>query len=329
MLAAVASTMIALCGATDCALPDPATQTELDYASMRGYVLEEGDARFVRHAPVFLVEGYEEEYNRIGTPSARLDANGEEEIYVDATQPTYYLESREWTSGARRYTNLIYRVHFEQSKSNSNSRDGGNGRNVGVMVIVTLDEEDKPVYVNSVQTCGCFHAVLPTNFTSPDAYPDWWNMDSYTVYGETLPGRLTYPEDFGTEYRPVVFLRDGNHRTANMLIASIGDVREKYPLITAAAEPMEALKHLKLGDGETSFYYESGDKKGLVKGAYKRGEAFLLGAFVGDGRVGQDRIYGGDDELPRGFYTSIKRGEKNESDMWDYKPFLELDGWKP
>lgn len=329
MFATIVAAVIAVQGATQCLLPDPSAGTELDYSAMKGFVLEEGDPLIVRFAPIFLVEAYDKSYNRVGTPSARLGRKGEEEIYIDPGTPMYYVETLRWKSESASYTNLVYRVHFEMSKRNSKSRDGGKGRNVGAIVIVTLDEADNPVYVNSVQTCGCFHAVLPTAFTPTGAFPEGWDKDEFHVYGETLPGLMKYPENFGEDVRPVIFLRDGNHRTADMQVASIGSVRESYELIGAKVAPMESLKHLALGDGETSFYYEAGKNKGLVKGAFKRVEALLLGSKIGDNRVGQDRIYGPEDELPRGFYTTLNRSEKDISDMWDYDSFLALNGWKP
>jgi len=44
--------------------------------------------------------------------------------------------------------------------------------------------------------------------------------------------------------------------------------------------------------------------------------------------VGQDREYGSKDETGRLFYTTLNRMDKKDSDMSDYKGFLELNGWK-
>jgi len=328
MTAMLCAILISHVGAATCKLPDATAGTALDYAGMKGFVVTEGDELFARFAPVVLVENYEASYNRIGTPSARLADDGSEDVHVDPSTPTYYVQKLAWKTDAHEYTNLVYRVHFALSKSNDNSRDGGNGENVGLLVVVTVDENGKPCWVNTVGTCGCFHAVLPTTFTPDQFYPEHWDKEDLRVYGEKLPGMLAYPEEFDETVRPVVYLRDGSHRVADLAVASIASIEEKYPLIHAKVAPMEQLKHLPLGDGETSFYYEEGSKKGLVKGAYKRREALLLGALVGDGRVGQDRIYASEDEVPRGFYTTINPLDKSNSDMWDYKAFLKQDGWK-
>ncbi len=326
---AITACLVAALGAASCPLPDPSAGTALAYDSMRGFVVAGGDDAFTTFAPIVLVENYAETYNRVGMPAARLQENGDEEIYVDPATPTFYVEKIEWASGTHRYTNLVYRVHFEMGKANKYSRDGGRGDNVGLLMIVTLDESGKPIWLNTVGSCGCFHAIVPTTFLPKSAYPASWNTETLNVYGEHLSGLLTFPEDFDAGVRPVVFLRDGSHRVAEVQVASIDSVREHYPLTEAHTAPMESLKHLPLGEGETSFYYEDGDLKGLVKGAYKRGEALALGAWIGDGRVGQDRVYGSEEEVPRGFYTSINPADKDESDMWDYKSFLEQNGWKP
>lgn len=329
MLTTMTALVLSTLAGASCPLPDPRAGTALDYESMHGFVVASGDDALSQFAPIVVVENYAETYNRIGTPSARFNETGDEEVYVDPATPTYYVETIDWASETHQYTNLVYRVHFEMGKSNKYSRDGGQGDNVGLLMIVTLGESGKPLWLNTVGSCGCFHAVLPTTFLSTSAYPDAWDAENHRVYGENLPGLLKYPEIFDADIRPVVFLRDGSHRVADVQVASIDSVRERYPLTDAQTAPMERLKHLPLGDGETSFYYEDGDMKGLVKGAYKRTEALLLGAWIGDGRVGQDRIYGPNEEVPRGFYTTINPADKSESDMWDYRKFLAQNGWKP
>lgn len=330
MLGTILTLSLSLLGGSACPLPDPRAGMALDFNSIEGFVLTEGDEEFLRFAPILLVEGYDQTYNRVGMPAARYDGHGDELVYVDPSAPVYYLQKITWKGERGTYTNLIYRTHFESSAGNDNSTNGGKGTNVGMLTIVTLNEAGQPLWVNTVGTCGCFHAVLPTSFLPAEAYPSDWNAEHFKVYGENLPGRLNYPADFDQTVRPVVYLRAGSHRVADVQVASMDSVKERYSLHDAKSAPMDSLKHLSLGDQkETSFYYEEGSKKGLVKGAFKKREAFLLSAVVGDSRVGQDRIYGPPEELPRGFYTTINPLEKSDSDMWDYKAFLEQNGWKP
>lgn len=329
MIASITAVLLTTLGSANCPLPDPRAGTALEYDTIQGFVAETGDdPLLLRFAPVILVEHHEAAYNRVGMPAARLDAKGREDIYVDPETPVYYTRVIEWEGERGRYRNLIYRVHFERARSNKHSTDGGEGYNAGLMCVVTLDEQDRPVLVNTVHTCACFHALHATPFTPAEAFPPDWTDEDQKVWGETVPARLAWPEDFGENVRPVLFLRDGSHRVADIQVADIESVRERYALTPAAMMPHDALFHLPLPDGrETSLFYEDGKNKGLVKGAYKRREALLLGLVTGDGRVGQDRVYGGEDDVPRGFYTSINPLKKGESDMWDYAEFLRQGNW--
>ena len=218
---AITACLVAALGAASCPLPDPSAGTALAYDSMRGFVVAGGDDAFTTFAPIVLVENYAETYNRVGMPAARLQENGDEEIYVDPATPTFYVEKIEWASGTHRYTNLVYRVHFEMGKANKYSRDGGRGDNVGLLMIVTLDESGKPIWLNTVGSCGCFHAIVPTTFLPKSAYPASWNTETLNVYGEHLSGLLTFPEDFDAGVRPVVVVSAGSDRVAAVEVASI------------------------------------------------------------------------------------------------------------
>lgn len=331
-LSAIALLLAAAVGAAACELPEISAGTALDTATIEGFVVTEVEgefAKFLPYAPVFLVEHAEETYNRIGTPSARLDRKGREEIYVDVAKATYYVEEIAWETETAKYTNLVYRVHFEESRPNTRSTDGGRGHNVGLMLVVTLGESGKPLYLNAVHTCACYHGILPTAFLPESAYPEHWDRERHDVWGEHLPGIVNYPADYDDSVRPVLYLRTGSHRVTDVQVASISSVRERFGLLPATMASMDTLKHLPLGDGETSFFFETGKNKGLVKGAYKRKESLLLGLWTGDTRVGQDRFYGSGDDIPRGFYTSINPAKKEASDMWDYERFLTQNGWKP
>ena len=68
------------------------------------------------------------------------------------------------------------------------------GKNVGVFVVVTLDELARPVLVTTVHTCGCYGAIVPTDYLRPDALPEHWTGQPLDVYGERLrPGWTLHP----------------------------------------------------------------------------------------------------------------------------------------
>jgi hypothetical protein len=320
--------LLAAVNAETCPLPDASAGTPLSLTDIMGFAAMDGDALFLRFAPIVLVENYSQTYNRIGKPSARHDKNGKEELYINPDTPVFYTQKETWEGDRGTYTNLIYRFHFEETLSDGKAASISTGKNTGLMVIVTLNAEERPLWLNLVHTCGCFHAIVPTNYLPESLYPVKWDIAMQTVYGEQLPGKIDFPETGGEDVHPVIFLRSGSHRVTDISAATMEAVQTGYELKPVAVEPMTALKHIPLGDGETSFYYESGRNKGLVKGAIKKKESVLFGAWMGDSRVGQDREFGTKEDTGRLFYTTLNPLKKQASDMSDYKGFLELNGWK-
>lgn len=301
----------------------------LDSGNTTAYVYGQEDGILADFAPIFLVEHDEESYNKIGTPSASYTETGREDIFVDSSVPTIYHQTRTFQTEKGEYTNLIYRVHFERSPFTWKPFNASAGHNVGAMAVVTLDQNQRPIYLTTVQSCGCYHAITPTSFLDADAYPDEWDMNGVTVYGEELPGVLEYPEPFTTDSRIVIVLRDGTHRTKDIRIGRLEDLEARTQIVRTRVANVEALKSLKLGIDSTSFYHTKGRKRGLVKGAHKPWETLIFGLVAWDANVGQDREYASKDESGRRFYTTLRSSQKKRSDMWDYAGYLRNNGWKP
>lgn len=293
------------------------------------YVREGNDGLLAAFAPVFVIEHDEKPYNKIGTPSARYNDSGHEEIYVDPSKPTIYEQIRTFETEESQYTNLIYRVHFEKSPFTWIPFNASAGHNVGAIAVVTLDEDENPVFLTTVQSCGCYHAITPTNRLDPDAYPADWTGEPVIVYGEHLPARVKFPDPLTPETRIVITIRDGTHRTKDISVARLDELANSYHIVEAAHAPMESLKELPLDDGSTSFYHTKGRKRGLVKGAYKPWETLLFGLWAWDSHVGQDREYASKADSGRRFYTTLSAWKKEDSDMWDYAGYLRHNGWKP
>lgn len=293
------------------------------------YVYVGEEALLAAHAPVFLIEHNELAYNRIGTPSARIDENGKEDIYIDPERATVYHQIETFKTDKGTYTNLIYRIHFEESPFTWQPFNASAGKNVGAMAVITLDEMNHPVLLTTVQSCGCYHAITPTSYLKSDVYPEDWSNEPVENYGETLPGRLDFPADAGADLRIAVRIRSGTHRTMGISLMALSNVKGSYPTIEAVAAPMGSLKAIPLGEGNTSFYYESGQKRGLVKGAAKPWERLLFGLWSWDSHVGQDREYASKEDSGHRFYTTLRAGQKKEADMWDYAGYLRHNGWRP
>lgn len=281
-----------------------------------------------RHAPLFIAYGYGEPYNRIGKPTAILDDERREVISVDPTRPLIYYLVRTFATEKSTYTNLIYRVHFPQVPLSLVPFHLTAGRNVGLLVVVTLDAQDRPVLITTVHTCGCYVAVIPTTFLSRETLPPGWREEPVEVYGERLPWLL----DFNGKEDPrlLVHVRPAVHRVANLEIVDKRDLKPSPALtvVNPLLMPMGELDRLPVDGRNTSFFYQEGLRQGHVKGSIKPWESLLLSLLSLDPFVGSDKAYGDRRETGNPFYTSLKPWNRKASDMWDFPGFLTFWGWR-
>lgn len=318
--------LITLLAAFAMALGAPAAE---DPGTTSAYVLEGATGLVQRFAPIFVVAHDEESFNKIGTPSARLNKRGTTEIYVDTEHPTVYTEVETFETARDSYTNLIYRIHFERNPFTLVPLNVGAGKNVGAIAVVTLNSREEPVWLTTVQSCGCYHASIPTDYLPADFYPEQWKKDGITVYGEALPGLLAL-KGAPSDARIAITIRGGSHRCMGIGVESESQLWSRLAVVSAASADVTALKTLPLPNGaSTSFYHTEGHRKGLVKGAYKPIETVLFGLWAWDHNVGQDREYGPREAVGRRFYTTLFFKHKKDSDLWHFARYLEHNGWKP
>lgn len=285
------------------------------------------DATFAAFAPTFVIENPSAEYNRIGTPSAGKAGNGRTEIFVDSNIPSVYVEERAFQFGRKKFRNLIYRVHFSKIPFLLFPFELGAGKNMGVFVIVTLNEQHLPILYTTVHTCGCYLAFIPTSYMDKASYPPWWHRDEQHIYGEILPTLLDLGTADTNDKNVYVYLRDRSHRVKDVRVKPRSDP-EQYELRQAGLKPLDELEKLKLPEGgTTSFYVTEGSAKGFVKGSYKIWERLLMSWWAFDWRVGEDKKLGLDLDDPPVFYTSLKFWHREESDMRDFAGFLTYWGW--
>lgn len=293
------------------------------------YVAQGGvDSLPGRFAPVFLSYNYRETYNRIGRPAARFDARGNEKIYVDPDKPAIYWMMRRFSTEKGSYTNLIYRVHFPEIPFRLIPFHISAGKNVGLMVVITLDESRRPLLVTTVGTCGCYAAIVPTSYLPPEAFPLKWKNEPLEVYGERLPPLIHY-EGFKNP-KLVIYLRSEVHRVMHLEAVEEEKLRDPgfFTIIQAPLIPMAALEEIPINGKKTSFYHDRGPLKGHVKGSVKPWESLLLGLISQDLFVGADKIYGDREITGNPFYTSLKPWNRDSSDMWDFARFLAFWGWR-
>lgn len=281
-----------------------------------------------RHAPVFLVENNSAAHNRIGTPQAVFTADEKEKISVDSGRATFYARQQAFTTPGGTYTNLVYRVHFAEVPGGWTPFYLIAGRNVGLLVIITLNDRQQPLLITTVHTCGCYLAFVPTSHLASEAWPVGWPKGRQDVYGENLPTFLDYTGLPPKRTRPVIVLRDGTHRVKDMRWADAGTSGDAAA-ITAKLKPMDVLERLPLERaGITSLYESSGSRRGYVKESYKRRERLLMSWWALDWRVGEDKKFGLDKTDGIEFYTSLKPWARGASDMRDFAAFLKYWGWR-
>ncbi len=313
-----ASLLLALCGLLlqGCATVGPG-------AGDSHYAVAAGAELASRYAPVIVPGESTRPYNRIGRAAARLDEDGEEEIYI-ATDPAvfYFREQAFTTARGNSYHNLIYRFHFPRVPQLHLTA----GRNGGLFVVITLDDEQRPVLITTVHTCGCYLAFVPSSYLPDSAYPEAWPAETQTVFGETLPVRLDYPARFDPAWRPLISLRSETHRVMDVRLGRLAQI--SAPLIPVELRPVTDLERLPLNGGQTSFFHHSGWLKGYVKDSFKPWELLLMSWWVLDLNVGRDKQLGDPALTGTVFYTSLKPWAREESNMGFFAEFLDYWGWR-
>jgi len=278
----------------------------------------------LRYAPWFEVENYQADYNRIGAAAARMAAPDKPQFFIDTNRPTIYTLVQRFSSGGSEYTNLIYRVHFPEVPGPHLTM----GRNVGLLVYVTLNDREEPVLITTLHTCGCFLALVPTSNLPRAAWPSGWQSTSQDVYGEMLPGQLALKERTPTG-RLVLTIRGETHRVKALDFREVAPETDKVGL-TYATElaPMSALNQLPLNGGVVSFFEKEGWRKGHVKESRKPLEQLIMGWWALDPRVGEDKAMGPPEETGTAIYTSLKFWARQPSNIWNFPEFLNYWGWR-
>ena len=295
--------------------------------NLLAYTVDNGDTLLSRFMPVFVIENNKKKYNLIGTPIAKIAKNGEEKISVDPEKATVYTQVRKFKTFKNTYTNLIYRIHFEKIPGGFTPFYLGKGKNMGLIIIVTLNSQNEPILYTSVHTCGCYVAFVPTSFMPATEFPGNWKKERQSVHSESLPGILKLSRSLPDQGKIFILLRDGSHRVKDIWVSTSSSMA-KYNIARAEIQPLISLEKLPLNDSlTTSFYETSGPRKGYVKGSHKIWERLLMSWWAFDWRVGEDKILGKDKNSGILFYTSLKPWDKEKSDMRDFATFLRYWKW--
>jgi len=292
-------------------------------------VIDDGSPA-AHHAPVFVPENYAEHYNRIGIARARRTEEGDVRVYVDPAVPSVYVQQQVFTTARGKFTNYIYRVHLPEVPVRWIPFHLTAGPNGGLIIIVTVDAADRPLLLTTVHSCGCYLALLPTQFYPADALPQDWPKvgDTQRIYGERLPAHIAYSPAPPSSDRVAVWLREGTHRIMHLERLEQRALTNTYRVIPMAMRSAEDLLALPLPDGgTTSFFYESGRKQGYVKNTRKPFERLLMSWWALDWNIGVDKRLGPAAETGTVFYTSLKPWAREASDLWNFPAFLRYWGF--
>lgn len=286
-----------------------------------------GEGLTYRQVPTFIVEYPQYEYNRIGTPKVYTHKALGPRVAIDPEQATIFTEERRWQGSKGEYTNLIYRIHFSKIPNSIIPFHIGAGENIGLLVIITLNENEQPLLITTLHTCGCYLAIVPTSYLLPESLPENWNYGQQDIYGELLPGILMY-QDTTPDERVSILLRDGTHRVKGLWLEQSQSKGTNLQQ-TSYLKPLTALSTLYSTSTETvSFFEIEGPRKDYVIGSQKFWERLLISWWALDWRVGEDKRLGRDKNDGPVFYTSLKPWAREESDLRDFAGFLNYWGWR-
>lgn len=298
--------------------PGKTAETSRQYVAVR-----QNSSLLEKYAPAFILEDTAKSYNRIGTAAVRANSDGAPDVYIDPLQPTIYAMTQKFEDQGRVYTNLIYRVHFEKIPFKHLTA----GRNVGLIIILTINQNEQPLLLTTVHTCGCYLAVIPTADLAEEAYPKNWDVNGQKIYGERLPGLIEIPLSMHDPYRFVFWIRAGTHRVMNVTRLPAQEIIAHPNFVAAALQPMAALRTLPFMDSKISFFETEGARKGYVRNSYKPLERLFMSWWAMDWRVGEDKDLGPSEETGTTFYTSLKFWARDTSDLWNFPEFLRYWGW--
>ncbi|WP_419177061.1 hypothetical protein [Desulfosediminicola sp.] len=284
----------------------------------------DGDSLLAQNAPTFVIERPGDDWNRIASPVIQ-ENHRERKVTLDSDTATIYAETRRWKGARDVYTNLIYRVHFTKIPFRLIPFNLTAGKNVGLMVIITINSRKEPVLVTTVHTCGCYLAFIPTSHLDQHSWPENWKSERQRIYGEILPGMLTIEQGF-EESPLVLLLRESTHRVKDVHLHSDS---ESQLHLQAHLAPMQSLSDIEDGDqGIThSFFETEGSRKDYVIDSHKIWERLFISWWALDWRVGEDKRLGQDTSDGIVFYTSLKPWARRESDLRDFANFLQYWGW--
>jgi len=139
---------------------------EEDKAAFYSLQKEQVKNDFAEFSPILKVFDAHVAGNKVGTPMANADGS----VYIDSDNAAFYTIKQTFQIEDRKYTNLVYRMHFSEIPLSINPYHLSWGKNVGLIFVVTLNEQQQPVLFTVSHTCGCYKEQMGTSFTPESFY---------------------------------------------------------------------------------------------------------------------------------------------------------------
>ena len=210
------------------------------------------EALFRRHAPVFEIDTTGPD-DGIGQPAWGPDGIP----FVDTGVPVMFVRSTRTLFGGKVLPQLVYSVWFP-ARPKEGPFDLLGGRLDGITVRLTLDHEGRPLLVDTMHSCGCYHQFFPTARLRMRPRPD--SLDEWAFVPQSLPSPPP-----GT--RLLLRVAAASHQIQRLRWAPALDIDRELAL-----QPDDSLRSLPLpGGGRRSLF----GPDGLVVGS-ERGERWLF-----------------------------------------------------
>lgn len=234
-----------------------------------------------RYAPVVVQEinpdaAYEPEVDRFGFIIARA----KDDIFVKPSAPTIYAYARRIPIYDETHVQLVYTFWYPEEAQ----ADGKQGLETGTfdapVLRITLDEHEEPILYETLDACGCYHRVYPTeaiNRAARGQFGDDLEHGVTTDVQGRANGKATLVRGRVVEnpvgaFRPVVRTTAGDHSIIDVAVNESGHAQEVTESLGYTLASYDKLERIPLPDGAyTSLFYENG----LVKGGKRAYGKFL------------------------------------------------------
>jgi hypothetical protein len=240
------------------------------------------DPDLVKFAPI-IVQGvepkaggsthYDPNDDAIGSPRLIDDDTG---VRIDTSDPRLYTRVEHATVGDTQLKQLVYALWYPSHPAGSIE----SGEIDGGVLRITLDQSGHPTIFEYTQPCGCFHGVFVSDALEAEALAQFSSVPPHRKYAVEPP--LTGHDDWVVrdtvkivpDGRPALYISAGAHACEAIRDLPPGSLEPAVSSRRAyALAPYDALDHVPDDAGGSASIF---DEQGLVLGARRSGEQFLL-----------------------------------------------------